>query len=374
MSWKSFNIWAGILLLISVSGCASTGLNGLVDKAGQTWERTVTTLTPQDRTKDPIRWNWMTAIPQNATRAEVVKATLPLQTIAGLVPDFEGPEIQLVSTAAANPPVEITRIDKRKITNMADLYNIVDDVMDSQNRQIEVELTPANDSRAQLATMSPNKLLELTQSTVPEVDNLRISQGGNPWVVVRDAETGCKMMARWERHSGLLQVILSLRNATDSGRPLPVELRSFANGKPLNCLNVSEVLEHLYGDPGSVESSEQLDRTSFAQVSETADYLIPANFKRLNEQSDEETRFSIERPLPAFATLAGVQYPGPAVLGDARALTAFLLQRQIQEEASLEHTGWVIFDASQVKPDEALEIELDLGQGPQRFQFMIPQM
>ena len=101
--------------------------------------------------------------------------------------------------------------------------------------------------------------------------------------------------------------------------------------------------------------------------------MIPTNFNRLNEQITKAARRSSAPPLlPALASLQGVRYPGPAVLGDARALSAFLLQRQLYQPGDLERTGWIVFAGESLRKSRQFEIQVDLGGGPRRIKFSFP--
>ena len=64
--------------------------------------------------------------------------------------------------------------------------------------------------------------------------------------------------------------------------------------------------------------------------------------------------------------------PGPAVLGDARALTGILLQRQLFRPGDPERTGWIVFAGESLNAGGAIDIDLDLGSGLQRFRFAVP--
>ena len=118
----------------------------------------------------------------------------------------------------------------------------------------------------------------------------------------------------------------------------------------------------LYGDPTSRRSATGDSCCSFAEVSERDDYLMPTNFKRLHANLYDQQRRSVLPPLlPALATLQGVSYPGPAILGDARALTAFLLQRRLYRPGDSELTGWALFSDPVLQHGGLIELLIDLA-------------
>ena len=105
-------------------------------------------------------------------------------------------------------------------------------------------------------------------------------------------------------------------------------------------------------------------------MSEQSDYLLPTNFKRLEADFDEETKSVASRPAPRLVEVDNFEYPGSAVLGDARALGMFVMQREVLA-AGDELEGWVMFHS----PDtyaEKIRVEIDLGQGLIPIEFMLP--
>ena len=78
-------------------------------------------------------------------------------------------------------------------------------------------------------------------------------------------------------------------------------------------------------------------------------------------------------PVPSCISLPGVGCPGSPVLGDARALTSFLLQRRIGRADRLqEEVGWVVFGGAELDEGGELLLEIDLGAGPVRIPFQVP--
>ena len=150
---------------------------------------------------------------------------------------------------------------------------------------------------------------------------------------------------------------------------LPVEVKASFDDKPLNCMNVSQSLEMLYRSTNP-PLDDQVDHSSFATVSEQDDFLIPTNYRELDIELQE--RKPISMPVPALATVPGEVYPGPAILGDARALTGFMLQRHWLEPGGQEKTGWILFAGGEVKLASRVSVEIDLGYGLRKIDFMLP--
>jgi hypothetical protein len=152
---------------------------------------------------------------------------------------------------------------------------------------------------------------------------------------------------------------------------LPVEVRARCDGRDLRCLTVSQALELLYGGAQRDKPAE-VNASSFARVSSRDDYLIPTSYSRLQRQQEEAMKKVMVPPMPALASVPGSTYPGPAVLGDARALTAFLMQQQSYELGEPERTGWIIFAGDALCDGGRLELAIDLGDGETELSFMIP--
>ena len=120
----------------------------------------------------------------------------------------------------------------------------------------------------------------------------------------------------------------------------------------------------MYGDRS--EQTQRLAGTSssFREVSEREDYLLPTNFKRLDERVQAAAkRGTAPPPLPALATLQGVSYPGSAVLGDARALGLFLARRNICHPDDPDRIQWLVFHDAALKRATQVTLHLDLGEG-----------
>ena len=160
------------------------------------------------------------------------------------------------------------------------------------------------------------------------------------------------------------------------GQPktLPIDLKVFCEDRELSCLNVSQVLNRLYDDPKNKRKKESDAKqlvTTFNQIAGEDEYLIPKNYRELEALRAANSRLANIRPTSAFAVVGGYTYPGPPVLGDARALSSFLLQPRIYSADEPEQVGWVVFDAPKNGSAENFELVIDLGAGPQKVHFRI---
>jgi hypothetical protein len=211
------------------------------------------------------------------------------------------------------------------------------------------------------------RLRLIEQGVSPEAESIRIVDEGNPCVLLRDGGVRAKVVARAERERGLLQVVLSLSLTSGSERALPRDVRAFCDGTPLRCLTAAETLDRLYAGPRGPTPEGVADApASFVAVSERSDYKIPTNVKRLEGQL-------LEVPAgPALAAVVGVAYPGSPVVGDARALAAFLLQREFYRTNAHPKVGWVVFAGESLRRGGRIQLDLDLGNGPKRIKFLMP--
>src|SRR5205823_445959 len=181
---------------------------------------------------------------------------------------------------------------------------------------------------------------------------------------------------RVERNHCLMHVAVSLGVCWGSPTNLPLDVQATCDGAALQCLTVSEALDALYGGPRQAGPTGpgSANANSFRAVSERADYLLPTNYKRLQHALDEEAKDSTAPPPgPAFATLPGLGYPGPALLGDARALSGFLLQRQVCQPGEPERVGWLVFQGDALRHGRPVQVSVDLGHGFNHLMFSLPQ-
>ncbi len=323
--------------------------------------------------KQPATWSWVAAVPSSVPRAELLRPTISRETLAALVPDLRQDGCALASAPPPSSALVVTRVQNLALKDCNQLHHAVETCLDAGKPvQVEFVSEAAAGSAPLNATVKPPALLPFLQGVAPGEPQMRVTEGGNPWVVLRQDGTRCKVMARVERTRGLLQVVLSL--AVCSGPPvqMPVDVRAFCDNEPLACLTVAETLELLYGKRKQNEAGAAETTGSFASVSERADYLLPTNYKRLQEAQANAGRSTVPA-VPALATVAGVAYPGPAILCDARALCAFLLQKQIYQAGEPERVSWLMLSGPALRKGGTLQLTLDLGKGPTSLTFALPQ-
>jgi hypothetical protein len=218
------------------------------------------------------------------------------------------------------------------------------------------------------------QLFALSQAATPREQLLRVTEGGNPWVVLRQDGVRCKLTSRVEPHRAVLQVALGMAVHWGNQAELPREVLATCDGVPLRCLTVAGTLDALYSAGRTSGQRSGQDACTFAAVSEQEDYLIPTNYKRLQQAVSDAASDSGNPPLgPALATLPGVAYPGPAVLGDARALCGCLQQKQWYRPGEPERVGWIMFGGEVLRHGSVISLDVDLGQGPVKLTFTVPQ-
>jgi hypothetical protein len=171
-----------------------------------------------------------------------------------------------------------------------------------------------------------------------------------------------------ERNRGIGQVVLTISNTSNSQTVvLPAELTATCDGQPLQILTVDQCLDQLYA---KTPKQSPLNQTSFAIVSDRVDYLIPAKYRALEKEVDE--RKSLQNLQPAFATVNSEVYPGSALLGDARALSQFLLRRERIEPNTGEVNGWLILSSPILRTGDSITLHIDLGYGPREIVVRLP--
>ena len=359
-----------LVILIGLGGCQnfrpSTSISRLAQSA-----RSV--IRPADREESRSRqtWDWATAIPLDAKRAEVVPTSVPPDVLAALVPQL-GSEIQLASAVSGQAEAwgvaaRVVEADGHRITNCAQLDHLVEQAL-ARRAPTKVSLTSHSGGQPGTLEMQPLQLAALSNAIAPAHPTMRVEEEGVPGLWIRDGATRCRLMVRAERSRGVLQLVLSLGTYWGEQQLLPVDIRARCDGESLLCLDATSTLNRLYGLSESVPQSSH----SFALVAESEDYNLPTSYKLIQESIDESASLQEHRRAPALLPSEGNEYPGPAALGDARALAAMLLRQQLYEPGESERIGWVLFAGDALKDGGEVTIELDLGSGPQTLTFRVP--
>jgi hypothetical protein len=305
-------------------------------------------------------------------RAELIAAQLKSTALAQIVPDVGDKKIQLAGYSDAPQQMEISHIAAKPIRNCQDFFAAEAAAAES-GKAVQCDFTESGSppgSKPVAAMVDQKSLLSLKAQVASDQPVMRLSHDGNPYVLIRRNGVSCQLTARVERTHGILQVITDLSNCSGSPKMLPVEMTASCDGQPLACLSCAAAIERLYGAPTKKKPVE-LARTSFARVSEDDEYLMPTNCRGFLDKMAERFRDSVPSTQPAFAAVQGTPYPGPAVLGDARALAAFLLQRRMYAAGEPEHVGWALFAGDSLLTGEHIEIGIDLGGGIERYTLMV---
>lgn len=340
---------------------ASDKFSRATEPVRQSWQR----VAGSERTEPVIVWDWTVGVPVDAPRAELIAATLPAEAIAQWVPQVAS-EVRLVSHSEPAIGYDIKNINGTVIENTSDLHNALEQIPSTAlDVQIDLAAAGAKDAETALRLDHPT-LLALSHAAAPSNSVFRVSEGGNPMLVVRDAGVRTHLVLRVERQVGLVQLVIKTANCGQQDMLLPVDVRVDAGGAPLQCLTVADTLDLLYGTP---DGEFWNGNASFAETSEREDYLLPVNFKRLNQQ---HTTKSLVTQSPALASMSGMRYPGPAVLGDARALTGIMMQRELLKGGESSRTGWLFFASNAVRTADHVEVSIDVGNGTNTYRFMIP--
>jgi hypothetical protein len=355
-----------VALALLLAGCTAT-----TTKSSGQWGRHTTNggtgkalTATRGQPDEAVAWGWAVALPHDATRAELVRPVVQREALAGIVPGLGKGEIVQVASASLAPPLEVVAVGKQSIADYGQL-NAAVEAAATAGKSVNVTFRdPARSGHQPSAEIKPAVLAALCHEATPDKGIVRVTEDGNPWAVVRQGSIRCKAMARVERDHGLLHVALSLSHIGGAAVTLPAEVQATCDGRPLYCLTVADTLERLYGQPTQEHDPAA---ASFAAVSEREGYLIPSNFKRLEKAGPTAGRHAPAQP--AFAALPGVAYPGSPLLGDARALAGFLLQRQILQPGEPARLGWIVFADDSLGKGKSVQLAIDLGQGPININF-----
>jgi hypothetical protein len=320
--------------------------------------------------KVPERWEWKAAIPSRLPRAELIPPVIPPQIRL----KFVVPTVQADSVSPGVPEATmfVEQIGAQRIKSLADLIVAAHGVeMSEGDDPIRARITGGEGSE-HAVEMNSHELSELVQGSNPEHQVVRMTLANEPSAVVRSDGVRCVIKPRVEQQLGLLQVVLTTRLVEGNRRPVPREITATCDGQPLRCLSLPETLDVLYGETDARDIKADRERLSFASVSESDDYLIPSNYQRLEKRIENMKLSFADRPKPALLDLPDVDYPGSALLGDARALAQFMLQRDLLQDEGTEKVGWVLFGGAALRRGRAVQLTVDLGEGPKRIDFVFP--
>lgn len=321
-------------------------------------------------TKNEVRqavepWKWCPVVPVGVTRAELASCNIRAEQLANWLPKTSQSKVQLVSHQQQQVSTKIAFINGQKISNFADLTRAVNN---SGNRElIQIDFQSPSGTIEAIEIPYP-ELNRLSQFVEPELAVTQYTEDSNPWFLIRDGDVRCRGTVRVERTQGIAQVVLALSNVSSSQTYLlPTEITAVCDEQPLQFLTVDQCLDQLYANN---PMKAPLDQTSFAVVSDREDYLLPTNYRALENELGEHKSLMYDQP--AFALVNSEAYPGTALLGDARALSQFLLRRERLEPNAGEITGWLIMSSATLKTGKTVKLRIDLGRGPREILLRVP--
>jgi hypothetical protein len=319
-------------------------------------------------------WDWVTGLPNGGARGDALVPTLSGAALTRLLPRWHYPEVQLASAATtAVADYRIAAVNDMPVANCDQLHAATLRALGKgKNLTVRIAGPGEADKAAAAVAVEPAQLLALAHATAPGERLLRVTEDGNPWVLLRQDGLRCKVTARVERQRAILQLALSVGVCDGDAVRLPREVRASCDGTPLECLSVAETLDVLYAGGQGTFGTLRPDKTSFAVVSERDDYRVPTNYKRLEQMTEKTADPAAKTRGPALLSILGMAYPGPGLLGDARALSMFVLQRQTCRAGEPEQGGWIIFSGNALQHGSTIDLDLDLGLGPQRLTFKLP--
>ena len=373
-----------IVALLALTGCKQFsswtpgGLSGLVKQNKMAGSR---------GGQDPL--GWKSAQPPETLRAEIVSLQPTAQTLASCAPDVKqwadhvsNHSVRLASTSTSHTMPTITHIDRRALHDFADLASYLDasatEDTAGHSRVIQVDFQHSNlqhsnsqhshsqhshsqhtgqSDRAVTATkMTGDQIAILAHQIAPDLVPIRYQANQRSWVHFRDQDIRLRFQTRVSPEHGMIHLILGVQNHGVNEKLLPANIQVVVNDSPTSCLSAAEVLERIYGEPQRRSAGEK----DFATASESSRYLVPSNFDKLAESyegMDESESF------PAMLPEITQPYPGPAILGDARALSGLLMQRHLLKPGREELSGWVVFGTQPFDSNSEIVLKIDLGNG-----------
>lgn len=372
-----------MVIFVITAGCVTTttrngrvvqnkpsALKTTVAKFGDSLSSVVAKITPSDE-PEPVIWTWAGGIPRDAARSEEIPVCIDSDVVAKTGVKFAGNDIRLVSGTTSAPPAwSISAVNDTSVRTFAELNTAVEAAVQSDVDPV-IELTgDSHRDNSVPVKLSSTDLTAIAHAATPEAQPIRLVEDGNSWILIREDGVRCKVMLRREQASGLIHVVMNLKLCWGESRRLPVNVVVRSDREELSCLSVPEILDVLYDDSRKTSSADRVQR--FKAIASSDDYVTPVNYRKLEAKLAKEQRLASIRPVPAFAVVGGYAYPGPPVLGDARALSGFLLQPRKYSADEPEHVGWVIFDGRAVQDSEHFEVEIQFEEKTHTVRFRVP--
>lgn len=346
--------------VIVTLGCAST--NQTDGKSPRLIDRLTFKKSKTDE-EVPRAWEWAPLVTTEGTRAELLSAQIPPEAVAHFLPEIQNDSVQLVSGF----PIEtsITHVGGRPVRSYADLLGSRPVRASDRRTQIDFRLTGARaESKPQALMLSDDMIDAILQSMHSQHSVVRYKDAENDWVYIRSGREAYKLTLRYERSTGLLHLVMAVKNCWGPPLAMPLDVEVWGPGQePLRCLTVADVLEVTHGDPDSVAAKSGF--THYAHAAEREDYVLPTNYKRLASKEQEQ---STALRMPAFAYLDGASYPGSPVLGDARILAALFMRPSLRDSREPKQMGWMVFrGAPNAEGDFLVRIQTHSGPVDVRF-------
>ncbi len=346
----------GCVLCLLVAGCSSLPAPALKRETA--------------RTAEPPRWSWAAALPCTLPRAEIIPPTVTDEALAAVAGEQVLTPIRLASIGTRPSAYRVIQVAGRPVRNCQEFYSGLARAKARPAASVVMEDAGAPSGQPLTVELDPARLAMLEQVIAPGNKGLTVAEGGNTWVLLREDGVCLKLHARVERSRGMLQVVLSSSVALGKETLLPEDVRAWSDGKPLRCLTAAEALELLYQPHKAKERlsrvADGVDNASFAVISERPDYRTPFNLSRMQEEITDLPF------VPALASIPGTRYPGSPLVGDARALAAFLQQRELCRPGAAEQTGWILFAGEQLKQGRLLQIDIAHAGSSNRVSLELP--
>src|SRR5439155_2268186 len=131
------------------------------------------------------------------------------RTLTSLLPEVPRADIRLASAGAEAETYRVTAVNGQAVADCGQLHAAVTAAAQGGKKSTVTLAGPGGGGKAGIrVSAEPAQLLALSQATAGGAPLLRVTEGGNPWTVLRQDGMRCKATARVEPRRGLLQVVL----------------------------------------------------------------------------------------------------------------------------------------------------------------------
>lgn len=340
-----------VVSLVLLGGCQWSGVQSLFVKKDKLVSANGCTDHSKSGSDALNQSTWVVALGEHAKQADRRPASFSRPQVASVIPDLRSP-VRLVSAeedsseivSLNDDSVKFVAVDGRRVRSLADCFRQLDRSAKSNELvQVDYQIQSTSNQlgKEQAARLERAQLLKLLMSCDASIQPICVENGGRSLYYLDDGNVYATVQADVQESIGIVRLSMQITNLSDHPIHVPVECTSSFGNQSLVCLTADDAFVRAYKEQSGklkgrplLATPQSSDSYSFAEVSQRNDYAKLPNLGRMLQQGS-----TVARP---FFIDNSLQYPGPALRGDAIALSGSLLQPQRLEPGE-KMAGWILF-------------------------------